>query len=102
MLMARVSLTLAILLLVTSCVGNIATPTSTPAMTPVAPAATTVVPTATPTVAPSPTATPRVLRPFDRVVRVAVAGETRYADTYAGHLKNVALFRQYCQTSDAC
>ncbi len=29
-------------------------------------------------------------------------GETRYADTYAGHLKNVALFRQYCQTSDAC
>ncbi len=29
-------------------------------------------------------------------------GETRYADSYAGHLKNVALFRKYCQTSDAC
>ena len=29
-------------------------------------------------------------------------GETRYADTYAQHLKNVALFRQYCQTSTAC
>jgi UPF0755 protein len=29
-------------------------------------------------------------------------GETRYADTYADHLKNVAVFREYCQTSDAC
>ena len=29
-------------------------------------------------------------------------GETRYATTYADHLKNVALFRKYCQTSDAC
>jgi UPF0755 protein len=29
-------------------------------------------------------------------------GETRYADSYAGHLRNVALFRKYCQTSDAC
>ncbi len=29
-------------------------------------------------------------------------GETRYADTYAQHLKNVELFRQYCQTSSAC
>ena len=29
-------------------------------------------------------------------------GETRYAGSYAGHLKNVALFRKYCQTSDAC
>jgi len=29
-------------------------------------------------------------------------GETRYADSYADHLKNVALFRKYCQTSDAC
>ena len=29
-------------------------------------------------------------------------GETRYAESYADHLKNVALFRKYCQTSDAC
>jgi UPF0755 protein len=29
-------------------------------------------------------------------------GETRFADTYQDHLKNVALFRKYCQTSDAC
>ena len=29
-------------------------------------------------------------------------GETRYATTYAEHLKNVALFHQYCQTSSAC
>ncbi len=29
-------------------------------------------------------------------------GETRYAHSYAEHLKNVALFRKYCQTSDAC
>ncbi len=29
-------------------------------------------------------------------------GETRYAHSYADHLKNVALFRKYCQTSDAC
>jgi UPF0755 protein len=29
-------------------------------------------------------------------------GETRYADNYQDHLKNVALFRRYCQTSDAC
>ncbi len=29
-------------------------------------------------------------------------GETRYADNYQDHLKNVAVFRQYCQTSDAC
>lgn len=29
-------------------------------------------------------------------------GETRYANTYAEHLKNVALFHKYCQTSSAC
>ncbi len=29
-------------------------------------------------------------------------GETRYADNFQDHLKNVALFRKYCQTSDAC
>lgn len=29
-------------------------------------------------------------------------GETRYARTYAEHLKNVALFRTYCETSSAC
>ena len=29
-------------------------------------------------------------------------GETRYADNYADHLKNVAVFREYCKTSDAC
>ena len=29
-------------------------------------------------------------------------GETRFADSYADHLKNVALFRKYCQSSDAC
>jgi UPF0755 protein len=29
-------------------------------------------------------------------------GETRYAHTYAQHLRNVALFRKYCTTSDAC
>ena len=29
-------------------------------------------------------------------------GETRYADSYANHLKNVARFRKYCKTSDAC
>jgi UPF0755 protein len=29
-------------------------------------------------------------------------GETRYAHSYKDHLRNVALFRKYCQTSDAC
>jgi len=29
-------------------------------------------------------------------------GETRYAENYQDHLKNVALFRKYCETSDAC
>jgi UPF0755 protein len=29
-------------------------------------------------------------------------GETRYADNFQDHLKNVAVFRKYCQTSDAC
>ena len=29
-------------------------------------------------------------------------GETRFSDTYAGHQRNVAVFREYCRTSDAC
>lgn len=29
-------------------------------------------------------------------------GETRYADNFQDHLKNVAMFRKYCETSDAC
>jgi UPF0755 protein len=29
-------------------------------------------------------------------------GETRFNTTYAGHQQDVALFKKYCQTSDAC
>jgi peptidoglycan lytic transglycosylase G len=29
-------------------------------------------------------------------------GQTRFATTFAQHLHNVALYKQYCQTSDAC
>jgi peptidoglycan lytic transglycosylase G len=29
-------------------------------------------------------------------------GETRFATTFAQHLHNVALYKQYCKTSDAC
>jgi len=59
----RASLALGLCALLTSCVGNIATPTSSPP-------ATSAAPTATATATPSPTPTPRSLRPFERVVGI--------------------------------
>ena len=67
----RASLALGLCALLTSCVGNIATPTSSPA-------ATTSAPTAVPTVTASPSPTPRSLRPFERVVTIAIAGDPSY------------------------
>ncbi len=67
----RASLALGLCALLTSCVGNIATPTSSPA-------ATTSAPTAVPTATASPSPTPRQLRPFERVVTIPIAGDPTF------------------------
>ncbi len=67
----RACLALGLSALLTSCVGNIATPTSSPV-------ATTGAPTAVPTATASPSPTPRQLRPFERVVTIPIAGDPRY------------------------
>lgn len=67
----QVSLALTLFALLTSCVGNIATPSSSPA-------ATTSAPTAVPTATASPSPTLRQLRPFERVVTIPIAGDSSY------------------------
>lgn len=65
----QVSLALTLSALLTSCVGNIATPSSSPTST-------TSIPTPTPSASPS--ATTRSVRPFDRVVAIPIAGEQAF------------------------
>ena len=65
----QVSHALTLFALLTSCVGNIATPSSSPTST-------TSIPTPTPSASPS--ATTRSVRPFDRVVAIPIAGEQAF------------------------